>query len=147
MQPYAPDGRPLPLITPTSQPFFDAASRQILRMQRCPRDGFFFYPRSHCPHCLGTDWAWEDAPASGRIYSYTVDRIGQDPGQRAQLPLLIAVVDLYAGPRLVGNVIDCALESLHIGLPVTVCFEFVGNQPLLRFRPAATSDHPASPSA
>lgn len=136
MQTYAPDGRPLPLVTPTSQPFFEAALKQILLLQRCPRDGFFFYPRSHCPHCLGTDWAWETVPATGRIYSYTVDRIGQNPGQRAQLPLAIAVVDLDAGPRLVGNVIDCALEDIRVGLSVTVCFEVIDGLPLLRFRPA-----------
>ena len=53
---YASDGRPLPQPTTTTQPFFDAARRHEFRLQRCPRDGFFYYPRSHCPHCLGVDW-------------------------------------------------------------------------------------------
>ncbi len=135
MQIYAENGRPLPLITPTSQPFFEAARAQKLLMQKCPRDGFFFYPRSHCPHCLQTDWSWLPAQTSGRIHSFTIERLGQDPGQRARVPFVIAVVDLDDGPRMIGNVIDCPHEALRVGMPVRVCFEIVENIPLTCFSP------------
>lgn len=135
MQIYAENGRPLPLVTPTSKPFFDAAREQQLLLQKCPRDGFFFYPRSHCPHCLQTDWSWLPAKASGRIHAFTIERLGQDPGQRARVPFVIAVVDLDDGPRMIGNVIDCRHEHVHIGMPVRVCFEIVENMPLTCFKP------------
>ena len=44
-QPFSEAGRPLPRRTPTSAPYLDGAREGRLRLQRCPRDGFFFYPR------------------------------------------------------------------------------------------------------
>jgi uncharacterized OB-fold protein len=134
MQPVAHDGRPLPLITPIAKPFFDAARRGNLLLQHCPRDGFFFYPRSRCPGCLGADWSWQPARASGRIYSFTIDRLGHDPGLRAQAPFAIAVVELDDGPRVIGNVVDAAFERLQIGLPVSVGFKLIEGAALMIFR-------------
>jgi uncharacterized OB-fold protein len=136
MQAYAGDGRPLPLITPVTRPYFDAAREHRLIMQRCPRDGFFFYPRGRCPGCLQTDWSWQPVRNSGRIHSFTIERMGQDPGMRAQVPFVIAVIDLDDGPRMTGNVVECPLEAVRVGMPVTVFFEVVDDTPLARFRPA-----------
>jgi uncharacterized OB-fold protein len=135
MQTYAQDGRPLPLITPTSQPYFEAARDNRLLLQQCPRDGFFFYPRSHCPACLQTDWAWSEARKSGRVHSFTIDRMGQDPGLRAFAPIVVAVVDLDDGPRVIGNVVDCPFEQLRVDMPVEIFFERVDATALMRFRP------------
>ena len=99
-----------------------------------PRDGFFFYPRSHCPGCLGTDWSWQPARVSGRIHAFTIDRIGQDPGLRAQVPFAIAVVELDDGPRVVGNIVDAAFERLQVGLPVSVGFNLIEGVALMVFR-------------
>ncbi|RJG00669.1 Zn-ribbon domain-containing OB-fold protein [Noviherbaspirillum sedimenti] len=131
---YAENGRPLPLVAPISQPFFDAAREQKLLLQKCPRDGFFFYPRSHCPHCLKTDWSWQPARASGKVYSFTIERMGQDPSQRARIPFVIAVVDLDEGVRIIGNIVDCAHEDVRVSMAVNVCFEIIDNMPLTCFR-------------
>ncbi len=137
MQVYAQDGRPLPLITPVSEPFFAAAREGRLHLQHCPRDGFFFYPRSHCPHCLGDDWSWREASPRGKVYAFTIDRSGQDPHQRGFAPITIAVVDLDDGPRMIGNLVACDEAQLRVGLPVVVAFEQVDGTPLVRFRPCA----------
>ena len=34
-------------------------------------------------------------------------------------------VDLEEGPRLMSNIVGCAPEEVHIGLPVEVLFEAV----------------------
>ena len=78
-QPYSPSGRPIPRRTPTTAPYFDAAREGRLCLQKCPRDGFFFYPRSACPECLGRDWEWQDVSGRGTVYSFTIDRMGLDP--------------------------------------------------------------------
>ena len=139
MQIYAENGRPLPLVTPTSQPFFDAAREQKLLLQKCPRDGFFFYPRSHCPHCLQTDWSWQEARKRGIVHAFTIDRMGQDPGQRSRVPFAIALVDLDDGPRIIGNVVDCAPEAIKIGMAVEVHFDIVDDTPLIAFKPKGDS--------
>jgi uncharacterized OB-fold protein len=138
MQIYARDGRPLPLIAPIAQPHFEAARTQALLMQKCPREGFFFYPRSHCPVCLGSDWRWEEARREGNIYSFTVDRVGQDPSQKLLAPFAIAVVDLVEGPRLVGKMVGCSFDILQVGLPVTVEFQMIDAVPAMCFRPTGT---------
>lgn len=136
-QPYAENGRPIPRRTPTSAPYFDAAREGRLILQRCPRDGFFFYPRSACPECLGTDWSWEGVSGRGTVHSFTIDRFGLDPAQKSRLPLVVAIVELEEGPRLTTNVVDCPPESVEIGMPVEVCFEDLGAESLVHFKPAA----------
>ena len=136
-QPFAENGRPIPRRTPTSAPFFDAAREGRLHLQRCPRDGFFFYPRSRCPKCLQDDWAWEDVSGRGTVYSFTVDRVGIDQTQRGRLPLVIAIVELEEGPRLTTNIVGCAADEVRVGMPVTATYEDLGRETLIHFEPAA----------
>ena len=135
-QPFNDEGRPLPRRTPISAPYFDALREGRLRLQRCPRDGFFFYPRSRCPECLGDDWAWEDVSGRGTVYSFTVDRVGLDPAQRSRIPLVIAIIELEEGPRLTSNVVGCTPEAVSVGLPVVATFEDLGSETLVHFQPA-----------
>jgi len=135
MQPHAENGRPLPLITEISRPFFDAAREQKLVMQRCPRDGFFFYPRARCPHCLQADWAWQEAQPTGAIHSFSVERMGQDPGQRGRVPFTIVLVDLDDGPRMIGNMEG--EPDVRVGQRVEVTFELLDGAPLTCFRQIA----------
>lgn len=134
MQKYSENGRPLPMVTPVSAPYFDAARRQQLRLPQCPRDGFFFYPRRCCPHCLQTDWVWAEARPRGVVYAFTVERMGQEPGLRPLTPFAIVVVDLLDGPRLIGNMKTEDLDGLAVGADVEAYFELVEDAPLLHFR-------------
>jgi len=135
MQPVSGDGRPLPRRTPISSAYFDAAKEHRLVLQRCPRDGVFFYPRTRCPECLGDDWSWETMSGRGVVYSFTVDRVGHDPAQRARLPLVIAIVELEEGPRLTSNIVECSPEEVDIGMSVEVVFEDFDRESLIQFRP------------
>jgi uncharacterized OB-fold protein len=135
MQPHSESGRPLPRRTPISAPFFDAAKAHRLVVQKCPRDGFFFYPRNRCPGCLGEDWGWETMSGRGVVHAFAIDRVGHDPAQRSRLPLVIAAVDLEEGPRLTTNIVDCVPEDVAVGMEVEVCFEDVDGESLILFRP------------
>ena len=138
-QPMAQNGRPLPRRTPISAPFFDAAKQGRLLIPRCPRDGFFFYPRNRCPGCLGDDWEWEPVSGRGILHAFTVDRVGHDPAQRSRLPLIVAAVDLEEGPRLTSNLVECAPEDLRVGMPLEAVFEELDGEGLVLFRPSAGS--------
>jgi uncharacterized OB-fold protein len=138
-QPYdTATGRPIPRRTPTSAPYLDAAREGRLCLQKCPRDGFFFYPRSACPDCLGEDWCWEDVSGRGTIYSYTVDRMGLDPAQRSQIPLVVAIVELEEGPRMTTNIVGTPPEAVAIGQAVEVTFEDLGPETLIHFKHASS---------
>ncbi|MET0379698.1 MAG: OB-fold domain-containing protein [Spongiibacteraceae bacterium] len=70
--------------------------------------------------------------------SFTIDRMGQDPGLCALAPFVVAVVDLDDGPRVIGNIVDCPFEQLRVEMSVEVFFEVVDEAPLLRFRQLAS---------
>jgi uncharacterized protein len=131
---FASDGRPMPEPTPVAAPFFEALLRETLILPCCSRDGFFFYPRNRCPVCLGTDWTWKQASGQGRIYSVTVDRVGHDPGLKAQVPFVIAIVELLEGPRVVANIVGSDPQTVRVGSAVRVHFAHHEGHPLLLFK-------------
>ena len=133
---HSPDGRPLPLPNPTTQPFFAAARERRLLLPHCPRDGFFFYPRSRCPRCLGADWEWREASGRGTVHSFTVDRVGHLPGLQQLVPYAIAIVELAEGPRLTARIVDCDVDSVSIGQELVARYEDVGDLTLVHFAPA-----------
>jgi uncharacterized OB-fold protein len=132
---HASDGRPLPWSNPTTQPFFDAAQRHRLVLQRCPRDGFFFYPRSRCPTCLGADWTWQEVSGHGRVHSFTVDRVGHVPALRKLAPYAVAIVELDEGPRMTARLVECDPDAVKVGMRVAAVFEDVEDATLVHFRP------------
>jgi hydroxymethylglutaryl-CoA synthase len=58
------------------------------------------------------------AGATGRIVTFTVDRLAYSPNP----PLVSAIVDLDVGGRVQVEVTDVALEDLAVGLPVRMTF-------------------------
>jgi len=135
MQPMSEGGRPVPRRTPIAAPFFDALRDEKLVLQRCPRDGFFFYPRTRCPECLDDDWEWERVSGRGKVHAFTIDRVGHDPAQRDRLPLVVAAIELEEGGRMTSNVVGCDPETVRVGMEVEAVFEDVGPETLVLFRP------------
>jgi hypothetical protein len=137
------DGRSLPDPTPVNAAFFEAARDGRFMVQVCPRDGAFFYPRAFCPRCWKGDWSWKEASGRGAVYSFTIDRLGHDPQQKALVPFVIALVDLEEGPRCVAQIVDIEPEAVRTGMPVTAVFDLFQPEdgtepvPMLRFRPEA----------
>ena len=111
--------RPLPanLIDAATAPFFAAAQQGVLRLRRCTAcQKPHWYPRPVCPFCLG-DTEWEDASGLGTIYSVTVTR------RAGPIPYALAYVALDEGVTMLSNIVDCDLDTVHIGQRVTVCFK------------------------
>ena len=77
---------------------------------------------------------------SGRatLHAFTIDRVGIDPGQRSQLPLIISIVELEEGPRMTSRLVECKPSDVEIGMPLEVCFEPLESETLIHFRPSAT---------
>jgi len=131
---------PLPVPTPETRPFWDAARRHELCVQRCTACGrHLFYPRVACPHCFGGELEWRRVSGRGRLHTFTVVHRGQR-GFPLAAPYVIAIVELAEGVRLMTNLIDVAPDPavLRIGMPVEVVFEDVTPDVALpRFRPAS----------
>ncbi|MGH9027755.1 MAG: Zn-ribbon domain-containing OB-fold protein [Acidimicrobiia bacterium] len=109
--------RPLPAPDPVSTPYWEAAARGELLIQRCPACGHRqHYPRAVCTQC-GETPEWEQASGRGTVYTYTVVRQNYAKPFRDELPYVVAMIDLEEGPRVMGNV-DGPVDEVHIGMPV-----------------------------
>ncbi|MGD0698310.1 MAG: Zn-ribbon domain-containing OB-fold protein [Trebonia sp.] len=110
---------PWPIPDPVDTHYWQAAAVGELLIQECPACGRRqHFPRSLCVRCGATP-GWRPAAGRGVIYSYTVVRQMGVPPFSERVPYVVALIDLEEGPRLMGNVVDCAPELVRIGRPVT----------------------------
>ncbi len=137
MPKYRKGVEPLPVPTPITRPFWDAAKKHRLALQRCANGHVFYYARSHCPRCLSNQLEWVDASGKGTIYSYTVARRPTSEEFAGDVPYIIGVIELAEGPRMTSLVVEADPDNVQIGTPVEVVFDDVNEEIALPyFRPA-----------
>lgn len=132
-----PTERAVPRPSPETSPFWEAASRGELSIQRCrPCARHYFYPRPSCPYCGSTDVEWVTVSGRASLHSYLITHIPA-PGFEQDAPYAIAVVELAEGPRLMSNIvgIENTPEALNLDMELEVDFEKVGDVSLPVFRP------------
>ena len=119
-------------------PFWDAAARHELTIQRCRACGAHqFYPRPFCLACDSADLVWVSAAGTGTVYAMTTVHLQVSP--EFEPPYVVAIVQLDEGPRLMTNIVE---GGCRIGDRVQVTWRARADAPPLPvFRPAA--DGPA----
>lgn len=130
--------KPLPRPSEDSAPFWEAAFRGELRMQRCGPCGHLRFPPSLlCPRCLSDAAEWVALSGRGRIYSWVVVHQSQHPAFNPDAPYNVVIVELDEGPRLHGNLIGTPPDEIRIGMAVEVVFEDATPAvTLAKFKPA-----------
>ena len=78
----------------------------------------FWYPRAACPRCLGDDIEWRGASGDGVVYAASVQHLPGPGRDAADGPYVVVLVDLEEGVRVMGNVLDCAPDDVHVGMRV-----------------------------
>lgn len=113
--------RPVPDVTPESERYWEAAANGHLLLSVCPEcDLAIHYPRARCPDCFA-ETEWTEASGDGTVYSYSVaERMEGWP--EADLPIIVAYVELAEGPRMMTNLVDCDPDDVSVGAPVSVAF-------------------------
>lgn len=131
--------RPLPAITELTAPYWAAAQDRRLVIQRCSVCGHFQHPPAPvCQQCRGTELRWDQVSGNGRVYEYTVVRMGRIDGF-GEDPYTCVTVELDEQPRLfvLANWLAPAPESSIVGRAVEVTWEVVREGFVLpQFRPA-----------
>ncbi len=127
--------KPLPKPSPTSRPFWEAAKKHELKLQKCGACGkFIYYPRDRCPNCFSDNLAWQPVSGRGTLYSYTVVHRASTRSF-ADAPYVLAIVELEEGPRMTSNVV-AAPDTLKVGMPLKVFFDDVTpTHTLVKFKP------------
>jgi uncharacterized OB-fold protein len=129
--------KPLPRPSEDSAPYWEAAHRGELRMQKCLDCGHVrFPPAILCARCLSESAEWAKLSGRGTVYSWIVVHQSQHPAFNPDTPYNVAIVELEEGPRLHTNIVGCANDAIQIGMPVEVVFDKVADDTsLVRFRP------------
>ena len=130
--------KPLPRITPDSEPFYQGLRERKLLLPFCLScETPHLPPGPVCPQCFGDRLEWRQASGRGRISSWTVVHKAWFPAFADDIPYNVVQVELDEGPRLTANVIDLPNQRLEIGLPVEIVFDDVTpERTMLRFRAA-----------
>ena len=130
-----------PRPTPETQTYWEGCRKHKLLLQRCTQcKEFQFYPRVICSNCMSEDLEWEKASGRGRILTFTIVRRAVAEAYDADVPYVVALIQLDEGPTMMSNVVQCAPETLAIGSPVQVAFEDWSEEVSIpQFRPAATA--------
>jgi len=117
---------------PTTAPFWEAARRQELVVQRCLSCNVHqFYPRPVCLACFGIDLQWVAVSGFGVVYSQTTVRVNVVPDLPA--PYVVGVVELDEGVRMTTNLVG---KPCRIGDRVRVRWrQREGKPPLPVFEP------------
>ena len=129
--------KPVPLVNPVAQPFWDAAREGRLMVQKCDDCGeYIFYPRQLCPHCHSQELAWAKVSGRGSVYSYTVVKSNSPSYFLADIPYVVAIIQLDEGVRMLSNVVGCAPDSVRCDMRVEVFFEKLDDEfTLPKFKP------------
>jgi hypothetical protein len=117
--------RPVPEVTPESEPYWAGAAEGKLLLSECADCGLIYhYPRALCPDCFGENVSWLEASGTGEVYSYSVAHT-MSGWPEEDLPLVLAYVELDEGPRVMTNV-RADPEDVAVGTRVRV--EFVDTE-------------------
>lgn len=108
-------------------PFWEAASRHELIMQRCDDCGHYqFYPRPFCLGCDSTRVSWTPVSGKGHVYSQTTVHIKVLPDLLP--PYTVVLVTLDEGPRVLGAMLS---RESQIGDRVQVAWQERSDAPPL----------------
>lgn len=128
--------KPMPVPDAQSQPFFDAAERGVLLLQKCNDCKAWLLPDAKlCTECLSESLDWAESSGTGSIFTFGVVH-QQVQGWEADTPFNVTVVQLDEGVRLTSTVTNCANEDLRVGMPLAVTFVDAGNGTMIpKFQP------------
>ena len=128
--------KPLPLPTPTSQPFWDGLNAGKILIQRCADCGtWVFYPRSRCSNCLSAKLHWREVTGTGVLYTFTLGRQPTAPHFADEVPQKLAIVELDEGVRMTSTLVNVDEADIRVGMKLKPVFDKQAATTLLRFEP------------
>ncbi|MGY8935065.1 MAG: Zn-ribbon domain-containing OB-fold protein [Alphaproteobacteria bacterium] len=135
--------RPIPVPDEWTKPFWDAAKRGVLELQRCQNCGHFQHPPyATCVNCISTDLKFEPVEGGGTIYAYTIMYHTGDQRFAGAVPYASIIVEMDKAPGafLPGNLLGVPYADAKVGRRVEVVFETLNDDITLpQFRLAQTT--------
>lgn len=119
-----------------ARPYFEAAARGVLALQRCASCGACAFPlRARCAACGSTELEWREAAGAGRVFGHGRLERSSAPELEGKLPLTLLLVDLDEGVRIPSRLAAGESRAVRAGDRVTLVFESAADgTPLPVFR-------------
>jgi uncharacterized OB-fold protein len=129
--------KPLPRITPQTQPFWDATRVGKLTVQCCGQCGKLrFPPATICDNCLSAEATWVPVSGRGTVWSFCEFHRLYFKGFEPDLPYNVALVRLDEGPRMYSNIVGIPTAEIKVDMRVKAVFEPVTDAvTLVKFTP------------
>ena len=134
-------GKFMPRSRPETAAWWEACREEKLMIQRCSQCGAFqFYPRIVCTSCMSDQVEWFQASGRAKVVTFTVCRLPVAKAYAADVPYVVALVQLEEGPTMMSNIVQCDPESVLCGMPLEVVFEVWSDEITMpQFRPLSES--------
>ena len=114
----------VPIVVEETRGYWEGTLAEELRVQTCNACGNRQMPWGPCcTKCLSQDLGFMVASGRGSVFSFTIVRQAIHPTFSAQVPYVVADVELEEGPIMTSNVTDCPVEEVRIGIPVELWFD------------------------
>lgn len=126
----------LPQLSADTEFFWRSGADGQLRIQRCRRCGRYAHPPvPRCRNCGAPGPSPVTVSGRASVFSFTVNC--QPFVRWLPPPYVLAIVALAEQPdvHLTTRLVDVVAEEVHIGMPVSVVFERVGEVYLPLFAP------------
>lgn len=127
----------IPRPRPETEAWWEACREYKLMIQHCSQCGAFqFYPRILCSSCMSEQLEWAQSSGRGKVSTFTICRLPVAQAYAADVPYVIALIQLEEGPTMMSNIVHCDPESVKTGMPVEVVFEVWSDEITMpQFRP------------
>ncbi len=123
--------KPRPAIDELSKPFWAAAQKHQLVIQRCINCNTYNHPpRVLCNVCRAKTLRFVRVTGRGKIYSFSIMHQPNVPGFDQELPYINIIVELeeQAGLFLVSDMPEAERHNVRIGAKVTVYFHDIDKE-------------------
>jgi uncharacterized OB-fold protein len=141
--PYFPDGMPVPIADPLTEPYWSATREHRLVIQRCTACGTFRnLPHELCGNCQSPEHEWVESAGRGTVFTYTIAGHPVHEALNDSVPYNVVVVQLddCGGVLVPSNLVDCVPGEIAVGLRVELTWEDVAEGVSVpRFRAADES--------
>jgi uncharacterized OB-fold protein len=108
---------------PLLRPHWAAAAEGRLEIPYCAQCGIAQWPpRPNCLRCHAFEVDWREVDRRGRLYSYFVAHKPLHPSVESEVPYAAGSVELSAGVKMLGRVIDIALGDIELGMGLEARF-------------------------
>lgn len=118
--------KPLPVIEPLTQPYWEHAASHRLSVQCCDDCGDLHFPPSPvCPACLSQCQSWKIVSGNASLLTWGRFHRAYWNAFKDDLPYDVCVVKLAEGPVIISNFFGATPEKLQTGMALKAVFDDV----------------------